>query len=195
MSSQEDSQDSTVLSAMIYYSKGHRAQSAMHSGYQENERKLPRNGSQWSHEDMLNSPADVTTYMKHCLPGKLTGLTVLLRACHICTCCPSVTQSCPTLCDPMDCSPPGSSVHGILQARILEWAAISFSSYLLPSPYQNCRLLEGKQIFSIYHTVRINSLGTVSHCYLQAQPRSPALQADALPSKLPGKPWTQWELF
>ena len=38
-----------------------------------------------------------------------------------------VTQSCLTLCDPMDCSPPGSSVHGILQARILEWAAISFS--------------------------------------------------------------------
>ena len=36
-------------------------------------------------------------------------------------------QSCPTLCDPMDCSPPGSSVHGILQARILEWVAISFS--------------------------------------------------------------------
>ena len=38
-----------------------------------------------------------------------------------------VTQSCPTLCDPMDCSPPGSSVHGILQARMLEWVAISFS--------------------------------------------------------------------
>ena len=38
-----------------------------------------------------------------------------------------VTQSCPTLCDPMDCSPPGSSVHGILQARILEWAAIPSS--------------------------------------------------------------------
>ena len=34
---------------------------------------------------------------------------------------------CPTLCDPMDCSPPGSSVHGILWARILEWVAISFS--------------------------------------------------------------------
>ena len=32
-----------------------------------------------------------------------------------------VTQSCPTLCDPMDCSPPGSSVHGIFQARILKW--------------------------------------------------------------------------
>ena len=37
-----------------------------------------------------------------------------------------VTQSCPTLCDPMDCSLPGSSVHRILQARILEWVAISF---------------------------------------------------------------------
>ena len=38
-----------------------------------------------------------------------------------------VAQSCPTLCDPVDCSPPGSSTHGILQARILEWVAISFS--------------------------------------------------------------------
>ena len=38
-----------------------------------------------------------------------------------------VAQSCLTLCDPMDCSPPGSSVHGLLQARILEWVAIPFS--------------------------------------------------------------------
>ena len=38
-----------------------------------------------------------------------------------------VAQLCPTLCDPVDCSPPGSSVHGILQARVLEWVAISFS--------------------------------------------------------------------
>ena len=38
-----------------------------------------------------------------------------------------VAQSCPTLCDPMDCSPPGSSVRGILQARILGWIAILFS--------------------------------------------------------------------
>ena len=37
-----------------------------------------------------------------------------------------VTQLCPTLCDPMDCDPLGSSVHGILQARILEWVAIPF---------------------------------------------------------------------
>ena len=38
-----------------------------------------------------------------------------------------VAQSCPTLCDPMDCSLPGSSLHGILQARVLEWVAIAFS--------------------------------------------------------------------
>ena len=38
-----------------------------------------------------------------------------------------VAQSCPTLSDPMDCSPPGSSVHGIFQARELEWGAIAFS--------------------------------------------------------------------
>ena len=38
-----------------------------------------------------------------------------------------VAQSCPTLCDPMDCSLPDSSVHGIFQARVLEWVAIAFS--------------------------------------------------------------------
>ena len=40
-------------------------------------------------------------------------------------------QSCPTLCDPIDGSPPGSSISGILQARTLEWVAIAFSKYLL----------------------------------------------------------------
>ena len=44
-----------------------------------------------------------------------------------------VTQSCPTFCNPTDCSPPGSSIHGIFQARVLEWAAISFSGDL-PDP-------------------------------------------------------------
>ena len=39
-----------------------------------------------------------------------------------------VAQSCPTFSDPMDCSPPGSSVHGISQARVLEWGATAFSA-------------------------------------------------------------------
>ena len=44
-------------------------------------------------------------------------------------------QLCPTLCDPIDGSPPGSSVHGILQARVLEWVTIAFSAlwhYIIP---------------------------------------------------------------
>ena len=42
-----------------------------------------------------------------------------------------VTQSCPTLRDPMDCSLPGSSVHGICQARVLEWGATAYLLYML----------------------------------------------------------------
>ena len=51
-------------------------------------------------------------------------IVVMVRVC-------SVAQSCTTPCDPMDCSPPGSSIHGILQARILEGVAISFSKIKL----------------------------------------------------------------
>ena len=45
-----------------------------------------------------------------------------------------VSQSCPSLCDPMDCSPPSSSVYGILQARILEWVATSSSRGIFSDP-------------------------------------------------------------
>ena len=45
-----------------------------------------------------------------------------------------VSQSCPTLRDPMDCNPPGSSVHRIFQARVLEWGAIAFSGHLILDP-------------------------------------------------------------
>ena len=49
-------------------------------------------------------------------------------------------QSCPTLCDPMDCSPPGSSVHGVSQARTLEWVAISSSRGSSQPRDQTCAL-------------------------------------------------------
>ena len=61
-------------------------------------------------------------------PGKNTGV-----GCHFLLQCmkvkseSEVSQSCLTLSNPMDCSPPGSSVHGIFQARVLEWGAIAFS--------------------------------------------------------------------
>ena len=51
-----------------------------------------------------------------------------------------VAQSCLTLSDPMDCSLPGSSVHGIFQATVLEWGAIAFSSIYFIEPYNR----EGK---------------------------------------------------
>ena len=54
---------------------------------------------------------------------------VPLRAAAAATAAKSL-QSCPTLCDPMDCSPPGSSIHGIFQAIVLEWGAIAFYFWL-----------------------------------------------------------------
>ena len=64
-------------------------------------------------------------------PGKNTGV-----GCHFLLQCMKVksesedAQSCPTLRDPMDCSLPGSSIHGIFQARVLEWVATAFSKEL-----------------------------------------------------------------
>ena len=59
-----------------------------------------------------------------------------------------VTKSCPTFCNPMDCSLPGSSVHGILQARILEWVAISFSRCIpLSLAFEFCKTWEAENVF------------------------------------------------
>ena len=55
--------------------------------------------------------------------------------------CGKSLQLCPALCDPMDCSPPGSSVHRILQARILEWVAVSSSRGVFPTQGWKLRLL------------------------------------------------------
>ena len=61
-----------------------------------------------------------------------------------------VAQSCPTLCDPTDCSPPGSSVHGILQARILEWVAFpSSGGSSQPRGWPQVSRLEGR-FFAIW---------------------------------------------
>ena len=57
----------------------------------------------------------------------------------------SVAQSCPTHCDPVDCSPPGSSVHGIFQARKMEWVAISSSRGSSRLRDQTCIVCVGRQ--------------------------------------------------
>ena len=57
----------------------------------------------------------------------------------------SVAQSCPTLCDHTDCSPPGSSVHGVLQARILEWVAMPSSrGYSQPRDWTQVSYIAGR---------------------------------------------------
>ena len=62
-------------------------------------------------------------------PPALSCLLPLILHRHCCWCL--VAKSCPTLCDPTDCSPPGSSVHGISQARVLEWVPFPFAGDLL----------------------------------------------------------------
>ena len=71
-------------------------------------------------------------------------------------------QSCPTLCDPIDGSPPGSSVPGILQARILEWVAISFSNACMRAKsLQSC--------LALCDTMDSSPLGSSVHRILQAR--------------------------
>ena len=78
---------------------------------------------------------------KENLMGKVMGVCVCV---YVCVC---VTQLCPILCDCMDCSIPGSSIHGIHQARILEWVAIPFS-----------REGDGYAIIKYYYTVVLSGI-------------------------------------
>ena len=74
--------------------------------------------------------------------------------------CYLVIKSCLTFCDPMDCSLPGSSVHGIFQARILEWVAVSFSGDLFQVEF-----LEGFEISEVID-ISPDNLGS-SLCFFQ----------------------------
>ena len=70
-----------------------------------------------------------------------------------------VAQSCPTLCDPVDYSLPGSSVHGIFQARILEWVAVSFSRGSLLLPNRASLVAQMVKNLSAMQKTRVQSLG------------------------------------
>ena len=74
-----------------------------------------------NHMELLcKGPTDNTCECIPCAAKCCAAGIIKLSACmHA-----KLLQSCPALCEPMDCSPPGSSVHGILQARILEWVAM-----------------------------------------------------------------------
>ena len=79
-----------------------------------------------------------------------------------------VTQSCLTLCDPMDCSLPGSSIHGIFQARVLEWVAVSFSRGSSPPRDQTQVSRIVGRCFTIWATREV----TLAHCRSSINRRS-----------------------
>ena len=99
-------------------------------------------------------------------PGKNTGV-----GCHFLLQCmkmkseSEVAQSCPTLSNPMDCSPPGSSIHGICQARVLEWGAIAFSKEI------------HKHVLIHVYVCALCVLSRFSHVQLFVTPGAVALQA------------------
>ena len=83
-----------------------------------------------------------------------------------------VSQSCPTLSDTMDCSPPGSSVHGIFQARVLEWGAIAFSrcgAYQLPNIDLKVKVLVAGSCLTLCNPVDCSPPGSSVHEILQAR--------------------------
>ena len=121
-------------------------------------------------------------------PGKNTGV-----GCHFLLQCmkvkseSEVAQSCPTLSDPTDCSLPGSSVHGIFQAGVLEWGAIAFS--------KSCSVMSNSatptiQPVEFSRPENLSSLSLLQGIFPTQglNPGLPTLQADSLPAEPQGKP-------
>ena len=101
--------------------------------------------------------------------------------------CVLVVQSCLTHCDPMDCSPPGFSVHEILQARILEWIAISFSrgsSQLRDQTWVSC--IAGR-CFATWAIREAHSSGLIGYIYMVPRLFHRRRQWQPTPVLLPGK--------
>ena len=99
-------------------------------------------------------------------PGKNTG-----AGCHFLLQCmkvkseSEVAHSCPTLCDPIDSSPPGSSVPGIFQARVLEWGAIAFSPNLVMIPRFSVALHVWNVLWSLWFVPAALSLAPASSTF------------------------------
>ena len=114
----------------------------------------------------------------------------------MCVCVCLVIQLCPTLCNTMDSSLPGSSVCAVLQARILEWVAILFSGVIFSTQGSNLGLPHCRWI--LYHlshkgkpkNTGVDSLYLLQRIFLTQESNggSPALQVDSLPTELSEKP-------
>ena len=139
-------------------------------------------------------------------PGKNTGM-----GCHFLLQCmkvkseSEVAQLCPTLCNFMDCSLPGSSVHGIVQARVLEWGAIAFSSLAAHKCYdqgkvtQSCPTLWDPMDYTVHGILQARVVERVAFIFpsRSSRPRNQTwvfciAGADSLPTELWGKPiWSK----
>ena len=107
-----------------------------------------------------------------------------------------VAQSCPAFCNPMDCSPQGSTIHGIFQARILEWVVISFSrgsSWPRDQTHVSSISCIGRRV--LYHWATWEAPRILEQAAIPLlrdlldpgiNPQSPTLQADSLLSEPPG---------
>ena len=119
-------------------------------------------------------------------PGKNTGV-----GCHLLLQCmkvkseSEVAPSCPTPSNPMDCSPPGSSIHGIFQARVLEWFAIAFSAEML---YQHAKWSGDSRT-----KCRMHKLASVS-LHFHFYHRTPLVQW-LLDSMTPLIQWLPWSIL
>ena len=100
---------------------------------------LPLGGRLGDPEEVIY-PVLSHVYPHRCEGNETAGVSCLCVCVCVCVCV-SATQPCPTLCASKDCSPPGSSVHGILQVRILEWVVIPFSRGIFPTQGSNPGLL------------------------------------------------------
>ena len=107
----------------------------------------------------------------------------------VCVCvCVLVSQLCPTLCDPINCSPPGSSVHGILQARVLERVAIPFSKGLRDLGVDPLLLHCGQILYHLSHRGSLSLPAAacitphVSHVPLPAATAQAPLRPHILPT-------------
>ena len=119
-------------------------------------------------------------------------------------CCAKLLQSCPTVCDPIDCSPPGSSVHGILQAGILEWLAMPSSRGSFQTRdwtivscvscigwcvlYHSCHLFECVTVLLLFYVSGFwwEAFGILPP-WPGIEPVPPALEGEVLTTGPPGK--------
>ena len=114
---------------------------------------------------VFHSPSTSTICFHHnCIPP--TFLWKKLLSSKLTESESEVTLSCPTLCDPMDCSLPGSSVHGIFQARVLEWGAIAFSRLIVDFNYFFSSLLLHHFLWRCRYLAHCFPLWLNFFCYL-----------------------------